>query len=825
MSDEVFGAQVRRHRRGLGFTQVQLAHAVGCVEDMIRKIESGRRRPSTQVAVRLAEQLAIPAHERVQFLLSARLSIAPSAPFVPGQSIPVPIDRLVGREDDLREIGSYLLRPHLRLLTLIGPGGVGKTRLALHAGAAHAHAFTGGVWFIELATLRDVALVLPTIAQVVGVHEQPTTPLATLLAQRLRGQPHLLLLDNMEHLLAAAPEVGHLLMHCPELTVLTTSRAALHIAGEHIYPVRPLALPGRRETAAAAPAVVLFSERAHAVQPQLALEQHTATVADICTRLDGLPLALELAASRLSLFSPATLLKQLDRGAAMHMLARGRQDAPARHQSLRATIAWSYTLLDEHCQRYFRQLAVFAGGATIGAMTALLYGSAAPADAEFQTVDTLAVLINNSLVQTVPSTVPRFAMLETIRQFASEQLHVHAETAEANTRHAAYFLHLAEQSEHQRFGAARQEWLRNIACDLDNMRAAIAWLLGQNDVVDALRLTVAMGHFWLARGMVREGRQWAERTLARVETTLPRSNDTGTEALRAALLHSLARLARYQNEYDAARHYAQRSLALYQQLEHMSGTARALATCGTIALDCAEYGTAQEQIEHSLRIWQELGDTWGIALALNDLGSVARCLGDCTGAESLYGQSLALHRALDDRSGSSTVLNNLGIVAGMCGDYQLAAAYLAEGLALAEALGDQRTVSIYALNLGLIAWKTGDHALARGRFQTVLQRAVEHGYLDLAATCLDSFGGLFADIYPEQAAYYWGVAEALRERIGVPLPTSQRDEHEQLVANARAKLQPHLFHAAWTAGRMVSLLHLISSMNADGHADITKNRL
>lgn len=820
MSEEAFGAQVRRRRRGLGLTQAQLAHAVGCVEDMIRKIESGRRRPSVQIATRLADQLVIPAHDRIPFLLGARLSIAPSASPTWGQSIPLPLDRLVGREDDLHEIGVRLLHPNLRLLTLTGPGGVGKTRLALHAGAEHARAFVGGVWLVELATLRDHALVLPTIARTLGVYEQHNTPLASLLAQRLRAQPHLLLLDNMEHLLEAAPEVGQLVAHCPELTVLVTSRAALHIVGEHTYPVLPLALPNQGELVNAAPAVALFSERARAVQPHFALEHHRAAVADICTRLDGLPLAIELAASRLSLFSPATLLEQLDRGATMHMLTRGRQDAPARHQSLWATIEWSYTLLDEHHQHCFRQLAVFAGGATIEAMTALLHEQNAPADAEFRTIDTLATLIDNSLVQVMPSSVPRFAMLETIHQFASAQLYAHAETAVARARHACYFLALAEQSEHQRFGAAREEWLQHVARDLANVRAALEWLFGQNNVLDALRLTVALGHFWLARGMVREGRQWAERTLALVETTLPTENDQRTDELRAALLHTLARLARYQNEYAAARDYALRSLALYQQLEHASGTARALETCGTIALDRAEYDVAAEQIEHSLRIWQELGDTWGIALVLNDLGSVARCSGDSVRAESLYTQSLALHRSLDDRIGMSAALNNLGIVAGMRGEYESAAAYLTEGLALAEALGDERAVSIYALNLGMIAWHTSDQTLAQSHFQSVLERAVGRGYLDLAATCLDSLAGLSSDVLPEQAARYWGGAEVLREQIGVPLPPSQREEHAQLIESARSKIQPHIFHAAWTAGRTMPLAHFIDTIKADKHADM-----
>lgn len=823
MSDERFGTQVRWRRRGRGLTQAQLADAVGCVEDMIRKIESGRRRPSAQIAMRLAEQLAIPAHERVQFLLGARLSDAPNKPPAHGQSIPLPIDTLVGREDDLRDIGWRLLRPDLRLLTLIGPGGVGKTRLALHASAAHAHAFAGGVWFIELATLRDHALVLPAIAQAVGVHEQHPTPLRTLLAQRLRVQPHLLVLDNMEHLLHAAPDIGHLLAHCPELTVLTTSRAPLHIAGEHVYPVRPLALPTQKERAAAAPAVVLFSERARAVQPQLALEQHTATIAAICTRLDGLPLAIELAASRLSIFSPATLLEQLDRGATMHTLARGRQDAPTRQQSLRATIAWSYMLLDAHGQHCFRLLAVCAGGATLEAITTLLHGANAPVAAEFRTLDMLATLIDNSLVQATLATAPRFVMLETIRQFATEQLHVAQELTGANARHASYFLHLAEQSEGNRFGAAREAWLQHIARDLDNLRAALQWLLDQNAVVDAVRLAVAMGHFWLARGMVREGRQWAERTLVLAEVTLPMGNDGYTDALQAALLSTLARLARYQNDYDAAQGYAERSLALYQQLDHASGMARAFETCGIIALDRALYDTAQQQIEHSLRIWQALHDQWGIALALNDLGSVARCLGDAARAESLYTQSLVLHRALDDRSGLSAVLNNLGIVAGMRGDYNAAAAYLAEGLALAKAQRDERTVSIYTLNLGLIAWKTGDHTLAQRRFQGALQRAIEHGYLDLAATCLDSLGGLFADRSPEQAAHYWGIADALRERIGVPLPPSQRDEHEQLIARAHATVQPQVFQAAWAAGRTASLAHVIGIIADNGQTDIGRD--
>jgi predicted ATPase/class 3 adenylate cyclase len=589
-------------------------------------------------------------------------------------NLPAQPDTLVGREAELEQV-RRLLRGPARLVTLSGPGGSGKTRLALEVGASLLEAFEDGVFFVPLAAVLDPSLVAARIATALGVRENPTRSALEGLLESLRAKELLLLLDNFEQIVAAAPTVSDLLAACARLRILVTSRSVLRVAGEHEFAVPPLELPDPRqglapETLVHSPAVALFLQRAQAVKSGFALTSENAgEVARICAHLDGLPLAIELAAARVKILSPHAILQRL--GARLDFLKGGSRDLPARHQTLRQAIAWSYDLLEPAERPFFRRLAVFVGGCTLEAAEQVC---AEIAEGEMAVLDAIAALVDKSLLRQADGKdgESRFGMLETIREFGVECLKAEGEWEQARRAHTETFLALAEQAETELTGPQQNRWLDRLEAEHDNLRVALAWAEEQGEVETGLRLGAALWRFWLARGHMREGREHLERLLA-LPGAAPRTR------ARAKALHRL----------------------------------------GTIVHEISDHAQARPSLEESLAIWQELGDKRGTATALNSMGWLAYQSGDFEAAVSLSQEALALHRALGDRRGIAVALFNLGFVTLYRSDYPAALALLEESLALRHGIGDRRGSAYVQVHLGWLEHQRGDY----GRASQILEEA------------------------------------------------------------------------------------------------------
>jgi predicted ATPase/transcriptional regulator with XRE-family HTH domain len=530
-----FGYWVRRQRKALDLTQAELARRVGCAEGTIRMIEADARRPSRQIAARLADHLAITPPDRATFIRAARAELsadrlAPPVTFNRRRTNllaqPTP---LIGRASEVAKVCSMLRTPDVRLVTLSGPGGVGKTRLALQAVLELLDDFADGISVVNLAPITDADLVVSVIAQTLELREAAGRPLLNQLQDYLHDKHMLLLLDNFEQVIIAAAAVADLLATCSHLTILVTSREILHLRGEKELPVPPLALPELKRLPPLAAlaqyaAVELFIARARDVQHDFALTDESApAVAEICYRLDGLPLAIELAAARIKLLAPQALLGQL--GGPFKLLTGGARDLPSRQQTLRRTIDWSYNLLDVGEQMLFRRLGVFVGGCSLEAVAAVSSASQGiPGDIWTDTLDGLTALVDKSLLRQEAGTdgAPRFMMLETIREYALERLVASGEEAALRQQHALYYLTLAERAEPLLHGAEQLAWLNRLEADYDNLRAVLAWSqVAVDGAAVGLRIVAALWPFWQFGGYLSEGREQVTRMLAHPEAAAP----------------------------------------------------------------------------------------------------------------------------------------------------------------------------------------------------------------------------------------------------------------------------------------------------------------
>jgi predicted ATPase len=654
--------------------------------------------------------------------------------------LPTPLTSLIGRDAEVRAVLDLVERPYPRLLTLTGPGGAGKTRLALAISARLLDRFADGVFFVDLSALRDPALVTSTIARSVGVHETGDEALLQTLSRHLSTRELLLVLDNFEQLLPAAPIVADLLHACPRLKVLVTSRAALRLSGEHEVPVPPLAVPDLRqlpeiEVLTQYEAVALFLQRAQAVRPDFQVTTaNAAVIAELCTRLDGLPLAIELAAARVKLLSPQALLARL--GNRLALLTGGSRDRPARQQTLRGTIDWSYELLDPGAQRLFTQLAVFAGGATLDSIEAVCGEAAsgdlrvssrepspllATQDAQLATLDGLTSLADESLLRQAdrPTGEPHFDMLETIREYALERLEASGEADRVRERHARHYLAVLEAAEAGLKGPEQPAWLGRLELENDNARAALSWAIQGRDATLALRLGGALGPFWQMHDHLAEGQAWLEQALAlspeapadiraRALTAggglaflrgdMPRAIAWQQESLElwrqlgesfgmAAALHNLGRAVHYQARYDEAARLYQETLALRRQIDDRRGLAATLNSLGVLNRDIGDDATARALYEESLGLYRELQDLWGQALLLNNMARLTRDAHALAQTRALCTESLDLFAALGDKHGITWVLSNLSIVAQRQGAVARAARLIGATEAVRETLG------------------------------------------------------------------------------------------------------------------------------------------
>ncbi len=717
----------------------------------------------------------------------------------PPENLPAPFTRLIGRRKEITAVRDRLRRDDVRMLTLTGPAGVGKTRLALEVARGLLDDFPDGVVFVDIALIRDPERVVFEIAQALKVRDSPDwRPLATL-QEYLRDRALLLILDNFEQVLPAAPDVAGLLAACPRLKVLATSRAALRLSAEHEFPVPPLAHPDPdrlppSDALAAYPAVALFVDRARSARPEFALTpQNARAVAEICQRLDGLPLALELAAARIKVLPPQGILGRLQRR--LELLTSGPIDLPARQRTLSGAIGWSYDLLSPGEQSLFRHLAVFAGGCSIEAADAVC-NAARP----HHILDGLAPLVDKSLLRQEirPDSEPRFAMLETIREYAQERLAASGESDVAQRRHAGYFMALAERAEREFQGPEQSTWLARLEADHENLRAALTWCLGEDGEREIeLRLAASLVPFWEIRGYWNEGRRWLEAVL----------HDTSgaSSAAKVKVLNGAGMLAFQQSDFARAAALAEESLSLGRALGDKWGTVCALNILGFYACATGDYDRAAALGSESLTICRELADPLGIADAQHILGLVARDRGDDAQAAALLEESLRLSRALNARWRVAINLIDLGLVMRERGQLARAAALIEEGLQQFRALGHRHGTATAQSHLATVAWHRRQYDRAAALFgdSLILRRGL--GEVRGIAVCLVGLAAVAcATRQQDKAARLFGAAEGLRESIGVSLPHFIRGDYDRLVAMTRRDLAD-AFHTRWAEGRTLTV--------------------
>jgi predicted ATPase/DNA-binding CsgD family transcriptional regulator len=727
---------------------------------------------------------------------------------LPKYHLPVPLTPLVGREREIAAISVFLSRPEVRLVTLTGTGGVGKTRLALKVAAASCD-FSDGICFVALAALTDPGLVASTIAQTLSVREQGSQPLLDTMKDHLRDKELLLLLDNFEQVVSAAPVVAELLAAAPRLHVLVTSRTSLHLSGEHEFVVPPLSLPDLRDLPPLDrlthfEAVRLFIERAQAVQSDFAItEENAAAIAAICHHLDGLPLAIELAAGRSKLFSPQALLPRLRNR--LKLLVGGAQDLPLRQQTLRSTIAWSYDLLDEVEKTLFRRLAVFVGGCTLEAAEAVCR---VHADLEVDMVDLVVRLVDKSLLRQEAEVdgEPRLLMLETIREYALERLAASGETETVRRWHATYFLAIAEQSDPQLSSTEQSTWRRRLVLEQDNLRAALRWTLDSQEVEMGLQLAGALLRFWrICLNRPREGRSWLEQMLAQ-------PGAKARTAARAKALRVAGAMAYYQGDFLEAHRLLEASVTISREMgtAGKGELASALALLGHVALLQGNSSTAKELAGESLQLSQEVGDRWSIAMALRLLGEATGELGDLIVARSLLEESAALFRTIGDRRYHMILVDALGLVALRQGDHAAAHAHFEETLSVARAMGDGPFTAHALAHLGTVALRRGDYPQAAALYQQSLTLNREQANRDGTVEDLAGLAEVASLLgQPERAARLFGAVESLREESGIALTHLRRSDYDRVVGNIHAHLDEAAFTEAWTQGRAMSLAQAI----------------
>ena len=712
-------------------------------------------------------------------------------------NLPVQRTGFVGREKEVAAAKELLLRQDARLVTITGPGGIGKTRLAVHVATGLVECFPGGTHFVPLASLSDPDLIASVIVQTLGLREGGTQSPLEVLKQNLQDSlraPMLLVLDNFEHLVQAAPTVADLLAISHHLKIMVTSREALHVYGENEFPVPPLMLPDVRSISSVQalsqyPAVALFVQRAVAVKPDFDLTRENApAVIEICARLDGLPLAIELAAARIKVLSPSSLLARL--ASRLQLLTGGSRDLPQRQQTLRAAIDWSYDLLSTPEQKLFRRLSVFVGGCSLEGAEA---ACDTKGDLDIDLLDGIASMVDKSLVQQMDQAKgeSRFVMLETIREYGLERLAASGEETLTRRAHAAYCLVLAEE---QPAGKSGDEWLEQFAFEHDNFRAALGWLIQTGDAQWGLRLGAALFRFWEMREYFAEGRDLLGKLLQLPGAAAPNK-------ARACVLFAAGALANGQGDYASADALIGASLEIALQSGDKQGAAVYLNALAINARDRDDLSIARSLLEESLVLWRELDDQKSVARSLSNLANIVQMQGDNAGAGWLYVEALSIFQRIGDWTGVAWTMNYQGDVARDQGDSEAAQTMYEQSLAIFRKLDERWGIAGTLADLGSLAREQENYPTANSMYRESMKLFQELGHQRGIARLLEHFAcSAAAQLESERSMRLAGAAAALRKNIGAPLTPAEGAKLDASLYSARQALTNTVAEAAWSEG-------------------------
>jgi predicted ATPase/DNA-binding winged helix-turn-helix (wHTH) protein len=724
---------------------------------------------------------------------------------VPGcYYFPLPRTPLIGRERELLTVSNLLLSPNTRLVTLTGAGGCGKTRLGLQVASELLQQFEQQVYFVALASVTDPAMVPMAITESLGIERTGRRTGLDLLKGYLRNaqpSPILLLLDNFEHLLAASPLIVELLDSSVAVKVLVTSRAALHLYGEHEFPVLPLPLLDSRQMHSLEgllnnPAVTLFSQRAAAVRPDFRLNaENGATVAEICSRVDGLPLAIELAAAHIKMLPPSALLARLE--SRLQVLTAGPRDVPQRQQTLRKTIDWSYGLLNGPEQKLLRRLAVFLGGCTLEAAEAVCNTRN---DLGAEIFNVMSSLVDQSLVQQTEQGdgEPRFGMLETIREYCLERLTGSSEEQATRRAHAAYCLVLVEEGNPELSENERAAWLARCDIEHDNFRAALDSLIQSSDVEWSFRMCIALFRFWEMREHLAEGR-------ARLESLL-RMDLCASPGERAKVFVYLSTFATVQRDFPAATEFLERSLSIYESLGDQWGVAVSMNALAIVAGDRQDYAAAQSLFDETLARWRALGDPVAVARCLHNFANVVRARGDYERARTVLVEAGRIFEDLKDHSGAAWSLNQLGDIAWKEGEIGNARALYRRALSAFRQANDRWGIARSLTDVAQIACSERDHVTAHAAYREALALFVTLGHKRGIARALEGFAcSALAQRDPARALAITAAAAHLRQWIGAPLMPAEQSELSDRLQPAWTSLDAEDSKAAYARGWAMSL--------------------
>ena len=805
------GQWIKRLRAYHEWTQEALANEVACATQTIHAIEGGQRKPSRALAERIAAVLDVPPEQREAFVRLARGAgalrkpdLAPTA--APGPAIPV-VDApaaphrprlpnapniLIGRQHEEDLIKTMLDNPAHRLVTLVGPGGAGKSRLALQTAHDCGSRYGDGVAWVALAPVTDPSQIAVTIATAIGHSIGRTQSPNEEIIALLRDRDMLLVLDNIEHLLSGVDLLVTLLQEAPNVRLLITSRERLRLGGEAVLELDGLALPAddTPTTVVRSSAVLLFLERARQLDPSFALMPSNQTeVAGICRLLHGMPLAIELAASWIRLLAPAEILDEIERS--LDFLDLGGRDASPRHRSLRAVFDYSWGLLTPEEQRALARLAVFRGGATRDAAKAVA-GASAPL---------LAALVDKSLVRRVESTTgtSRYDLHELVRQFAEQRLNAMGQLADTRTAHMRWMLALAEDSHDRIAGADAMRIFTILQSEQSNIRHALGWIVQQQQIEPGLRMTAALKRWWFHQGYLTEGRGWYDQVL-RTAADAPPSHYKGR------VLAAAGDLARWQGDYDHAVRLLEASTAVYAAIDEPLGVARANLILGGIASMRQEITHATELCVSSLETFRAIGYERGILQALNAYGNVLAIQGDYAGARLVYEEQLALVRESGDITELSIALNNFGVVVRHSGDLEHARMLHEEALAISEALHSIAGMAWATRLLGAVAFLAGEYDVAHQQLRRSLALRWEIRERAGIIWAVEGLAELAAAQHQyERAITLWAAAAALTGPIATTERSAEHLATEANIAAVRASVDAPLFERAWAAGQSMTM--------------------